>query len=183
MHEKVTDWNVVVSITEGSFRSSMKLLDTFGNVAPSNYHNVLVLEVLDTDLFMESLRQRIEQEPEINELIGHVMPLQKQFTFDSPEMFEKKAKDVVRPWLEQLENTSFHVRMHRRGFKGRFSSLEEEQFLDRFLMQELVRAGATGKVTFDDPDFIIAVETLDHKAGLSLWERAQRLKYPFLNLS
>ncbi|HLF13048.1 MAG TPA: hypothetical protein VJA26_17745, partial [Gammaproteobacteria bacterium] len=75
-----------------------------------------------------------------------------------------------------------HVRMHRRGFKGKLSSQHEEQFLDHFLLERLNVAGASGAIDFDDPDVIIAMETLGQQAGLSRWTREQLHAYELLKL-
>jgi tRNA(Ser,Leu) C12 N-acetylase TAN1 len=85
-------------------------------------------------------------------------------------------------WLPELAGKSFHVRMHRRGFKGRISSQHEERFLDEILLTSLDKHGAPGRISFDDPDVIIDLETIGQRAGLSMWTRAQRLRYPLLKL-
>jgi len=36
-----------------------------------------------------------------------------------------------------LAGKSFHVRLHRRGFKGRLSTAKEERFLDEALLDAL----------------------------------------------
>jgi hypothetical protein len=72
--------------------------------------------------------------------------------------------------------------MCRRGFKGRLSSMDEEHFLDGHLLGLLERAGTPGRITFDDPDAIISVETVGPRSGLSLWTREELARYPFLGL-
>ena len=72
--------------------------------------------------------------------------------------------------------------MHRRGFKGRLSSHQEESYLDHLLMTKLDAQGNPGRVDFDDPDYIIDIETVGQHAGVTLWNREQRLSYPFLRL-
>lgn len=102
--------------------------------------------------------------------------------FQSPEEFEAKAREAVGSWLTRLAGKSFHVRLHRRGFKRRLSSQEEERSLDTFLLQSLEQRGTPGRITFDDPDAIIAVETVGQRAGFSLWTREDMQRYPFLKL-
>jgi hypothetical protein len=58
--------------------------------------------------------------------------------------------------------------MHRRGFKGRLSSVEEERFLDNILLKALEKAGSRGRISFEKPDTFIALETVGPRAGLSL---------------
>jgi hypothetical protein len=58
--------------------------------------------------------------------------------------------------------------MHRRGFKGRLSNLEEEKMIKEFLLELTKENGIPGHVTFEEPNIIIAIETVAHRAGLSL---------------
>lgn len=71
------------------------------------------------------------------------------------------------------------MRLHRRGFKGVLSTPKDEQFLDRFLMAEL---GQTSRIGFSDPDAVIQIETIDSRAGMSLWSRDELQQYPFLGV-
>jgi hypothetical protein len=70
--------------------------------------------------------------------------------------------------------------MHRRGLKGRIQRTQEEQLLDRVLLEALRERGTQGRIDFEDPDAVIAVETLGDEAGLSLWKRADLERYPAL---
>jgi tRNA(Ser,Leu) C12 N-acetylase TAN1 len=74
------------------------------------------------------------------------------------------------------------VRLHRRGFKGRLSTPEEERFLDDALLEALQAAGTPCSLSFDDPDAIIQIETVGNRAGLSLWTREDLARYPFLRV-
>jgi tRNA(Ser,Leu) C12 N-acetylase TAN1 len=57
-----------------------------------------------------------------------------------------------------------------------------DRLLDEFLFDRLAEQGATARLDFADPDFVIAVETVGQRCGMSLWSRTQRLRYPFLKL-
>jgi len=76
----------------------------------------------------------------------------------------------------------FHVRMHRRGFKGRLSTMEVEQLLDDLLQDLTQRLGRPARVSFSDPEVVVAVETVGTRAGVSVWRKEQRHNYPFLRL-
>ena len=43
--------------------------------------------------------------------------------------------------------------MHRRGFKGRISSHDEERFLDKILLEELGKMGNPGRRSSKTGDF------------------------------
>lgn len=176
------DWNVLATVIEGRLYQALAFMREFGPVRKSDFRNILVMRSDDLPLFMEKLRARLEEIPEAASFIGRVVPATHSFTFTSPEMFEAKAREVVAHWIPDLAGKSFHVRFHRRGFKGRLSSMDEERFLDTFLLDSLEREGNPGRITFADPDAIIIIETIAQRAGLALYTRDDLQRYPFLRL-
>jgi len=159
------DWNVVVSVHAEGFRGAFRLLKGWGEVAKTDFFNVLVLRVEDTARFMEGLRCRVEEEPGTLNFLGRAVPVTRTFDFRNAEEFEARAKETALLWAEDLRGKSFHVRMRRRGFKGRLSSQEEEQFVAGALLEALEKAGSPGRITFDDPDAVLAVETVGPGRG------------------
>ncbi len=176
------DWNVIVSVREGGLGHARKLLREFGAVSPTGFLNVLVLRVDDPQRLLETLTERVAREPDALACLGRVVPVRSTFTFQSPQEFEARARAAALGLAPELAGKAFHVRMHRHGFKGRLSSQQEERLLGGALQEALAQAGTPGRVTFEDPDMILAVETLGNQAGLSLWTREQLQRYPFLRL-
>ena len=176
------DWNVVVTVREHGYRQAMELLRDFGAVAKTDFFNVLVMRVTDPSRFIEDLHGCLESLPGLRTSLARVMPVTERFSFQSAEEFEGRIKGSVEPWLPRLAGTAFHVRMHRRGFKGRLSSQSEELFLDRYIVDRLHQRGQQANIDFSDPDLIIALETVAQVGGLSLWNREQRQRYPLLKL-
>ena len=176
------DWNVVVTVNEGGFVQAIRFLEKLGEIAKTDYYNVLVMKSDDIPGLLDELVRQISEEPEIASFLSRIAPLTHTFHFQSPEEFEGKAREIVLNWATVLAGKSFHARMHRRGFKGRISSQEAEQFLDGVLLESLEKANTPAHVTFDDPDFIIAIETLGPRAGISLWTRKDLARYSFLRL-
>ena len=72
--------------------------------------------------------------------------------------------------------------MHRRGFHEQMSSHEEERVLDQAILDALEQQGNPARMSFEDPDIIIDVDTVDGRAGLSCWTRDDLASYPFLKL-
>lgn len=131
---------------------------------------------------MEGLKEEGERDPSVAGALASVIPVLQTFSFQAPEEFEAKARGAVAAFIPALAGKRFHVRMHRRGFKGKLSSLDEERFLDGYLLEALDMARTPGSITFEDPDAVIAVETLGGRAGLSLWTREELRRFPLLHL-
>lgn len=177
------DWNVVVSVQEHSFSRAFELLQGFGGARKTDYYNVVTLRVADPGAFPAVLQGALAADPSLQSVLARVMPVVRTFTFQSPVELERKACQAVADWVATLSGRSFHVRMHRRGFKERISSQHEEQFLDHWVLEQLSARGEAGRITFDDPDYIIVLETVGQRAGVSLWDRDERERYAFLKLS
>ena len=176
------DWTVVATTHEQGFDRARQLLGQFGHVVRADYFNVLLLVPDDPRSFLERFAAMVENVPQVMAVFSRVVPAAECFTFAGAEDFEARARDIVLGWAPRLHGRSFHVRMHRRGFKGRLSSQHEERFLDEALLARLAAAGAPGRIDFEDPDAVIDVETVDNRAGLSFWTREDLKRYPFLKV-
>jgi len=174
------DWNVVVTVHERNMADALALLGDYGQVVRTEYFNVAAMKVADPRELMEKLREQAASDPGVLAVLARVVPAANTFNFQTPEDFEKKAKEIVVQWIPALAGKRFHVRMRRRGFKGRLSSMEEEKFLDSILLAALEETGSPGFIDFDNPDLIISVETIGQRAGLAIWTKEDLERYPFL---
>lgn len=178
----MSEWTVVASTYPECFERGRQLLEQFGRVDQTDYFNVLVLTPDDPAGFLERFAAMVANVPSVLQILSRVMPAARCFDFQGPEEFEAKARATVLEWLPELSGKSFHVRMHRRGYKKRMSSQAEERFLDEVLLAALREAGMHGRISFEDPDVIIDVETVGGRAGLAFWTREDLQRYPFLNV-
>jgi tRNA(Ser,Leu) C12 N-acetylase TAN1 len=177
------DWNVIVSVNQYGYMAVRDFLHDYGKVKSTDFFNVLVMRVEDIEQFLDDMESAFSTADPVMKHIGHIMPVTDSFIYQSPEEFEQQAKEIVTHWLDKLAGQHFYVRMHRRGFKGRLSSIDEERFLDEFILDSLEQQGKPpAKLDFEDPDTVIALETVGQEAGLSLWSREQLVRYPFLKL-
>jgi tRNA(Ser,Leu) C12 N-acetylase TAN1 len=179
---KAADWNVLVTLPENTFREARRLLSRWGHVEPTGYYNVLVMHVADPNVFLAEFAAAVGETPGLLNLVSHVVPAQRTFCFETSEAFEREARAVALGWLPDLAGASFYVRLHRRGFKGIISTQPEERFLDDVLLAALADAGTPGRINFADPDKVIQIETVDGRAGLSLWTREDLRRLPFLGV-
>ena len=176
------DWNVMVKVHEHSFSQAYLLLEELGKVYQSEFENVLLLKVDSVASFLANFNEKLLKEPSLVNNFSRIVPVTVIFSFQSVTEFETKAKEVVTNWLSKLAGKSFYVDMHRLGFKGQISSDDEEDFLDRTILEELENIGSPGQIDFEDPDALIAVETVSHQGGISCWTRQDLQHYPWLKL-
>ncbi|MEJ2697467.1 MAG: THUMP domain-containing protein [Candidatus Sulfobium sp.] len=176
------DANAVVNLNARGLKQAVRVLGVFGPIRKTGFFNVLLLKADDVPGMLESLKEIMARDPGSLAFLARIIPVSHTFTFQTPEEFEKKAIEMVIEWVDALEGKSFHVRMRRRGFKGKMSGMDEEQFLDRLLLDALEEKGSPGRITFHNPDAIIAIETVGQWAGLSLWLREDLERYPFVKL-
>jgi tRNA(Ser,Leu) C12 N-acetylase TAN1 len=175
--------NAVVNLNARGLKQAIGVLGAFGPIRKTGFFNVLLLKVDDIPGMLESLKAMMTGDPGSLAFLARIIPVSHAFIFQAPEEFEEKARGIVLGWLDSLAGKSFHVRMRRRGFKGRMSGLDEEHFLDRLLLEALEQRGTPGRITFEKPDIIIAVETVGPWAGLSLWMSEDLERYPFIKLN
>jgi tRNA(Ser,Leu) C12 N-acetylase TAN1 len=174
------DWNVVATSRIGRFDDARKLLGKLGPIDRTGFYNVLVMRCDDVDRLLADLLGLLAPR---EGAVAHVRPARATFGFRSPEEFEELSRRVALAWAPRLVGQRFHVRMRRRGFRGRLSSPREEHILDDELLGALGRAGEPGSLSFDqDPDAILAIDTVGDRAGLALWSREDLHRYPFLGL-
>jgi len=179
---RLADWNVVVTLPEQTFREASRMLGRWGRVARTGYHNVLVMRVADPDAFLANFAAEVAETPGLLNLVSHVVPARRAFSFETSEVFEREARAIALGWLPGLAGMSFYVRLHRRGLKGVISTQPEERFLDEALLTALAVAGTPGRISFTDPDRVIQIETVDGRAGMSLWTREDLRRFSFLGV-
>ena len=178
--ETAAEWNVVITLPEATFREARKFLRRWGQVHRTGFFHVLAMTVEDVDSFLAEFGEEVKKAPGIFNILSHVAPAQRTFNFSSAGEFEAKARDIAILWAPMLAGKSFHVRLHRRGFKGTLSTPKEERFLDEALLDALAAAGTPGRISFTDREAVLQIETIDGRAGISLWSREQLQRYPFL---
>ena len=174
--------NAVVNLNSRGLKQAIGILGVFGPIRRTGFFNILFLRADDIPSMLESLRKMSTRDPGSLSFLARIVPVSHAFTFQTPEEFEEKAGQIALGWIDDLAGKSFHVRMRRRGFKGRMSGLDEEHFLDRLLLEALEEKGSPGRITFENPDVIMAVETVGQWAGLSLWRHEDLERYPFVRL-
>jgi len=167
----MSDWNVVVSIYQGGFRRAIRTLEKLGQVERSPYHNVVVLKVEDGTSFLKAVERKTDESPALYDAISRIAPATRNFEFRSAEQFKERAISVLREWSRQLAGRSFHIRLHRRGARQDLRTPETERFLNEVALAATTEGGMPGRLSFRDPDVVVAIDTVDDRAGMALWTR------------
>lgn len=176
------NWNLMATTAEGKYTQALGFLARFGIVKPTSYYNVVMMEVREVPELMEFLAREWESQGGRLLLLQRVVPMSHTFNFRDHQAFGMRAAEIVSGWTDRLAGKTFHVRMHRRGFKDQLHSEKEERFLNTAIVEATERSGNPAVVSFDDPDVVIAVETIGNQAGMSLWLREDLQRYPFLHI-
>ena len=174
------DWNVVVSVFQDGFRRALRALQKLGQAEISPYHNVLMIKVDDPIALLEAIEKRTEENPALYDAISRVAPATRDFDFLSEEEFGETAKSIMYQWSPNLAGRSFHVRLHRRGTKHDLRTQETERLFNDAIVDATTKAGTPGKISFTDPDVVIAIDTIDNRAGLAMWTREELARYHVL---
>jgi hypothetical protein len=172
------DWNVVATSRIGRFDEARKLLGKLGPVHRTGFYNVLVMRCDDVDRLLADLVGLLASE---KAAVAHVRPARATFGFRTPDEFEELSRRIALAWAPRVVGQRSTC-AYRRGFRGRLSSPQEEHILDDELLDALGRTGEPGSLSFEDPDAILAIDTVADRAGLALWTREELHRYPFLGL-
>lgn len=170
-------WNVLVTSLLGQERDVYRELRRSGDFRRTDFKDVFLGWTDDIDAFLSALLTNTF----LKERIGKAVPIEQTFSFHA-EDFEEKLAVVLQVFLPRLAGSRFHVRMERRGFKGRINSLEVEQKMDRLLKERLLEEEKECGIDFADPDHILVVETVADWCGVGLITREMKARYPFVKV-
>lgn len=175
------EWNAVAIPAERCFGEARRFLQAFGAVQRSSYLNVLAVNTAAPPrAFLEALAAELERDPTRRDILARLAPCEETFDFQDPAEFDLRAREVGLKHVDRLQGKSFHVRIHRRGFKKDFERLERERRLGEALLDATAAHEPRGRISYEDPDAVVAIEMIDGRAGLSIWTRDDLAKYPLL---
>jgi tRNA(Ser,Leu) C12 N-acetylase TAN1 len=176
------DFNLVVTMApEGRYSHLLEELSLYGEFHRTEFLGVAIGKVADVDNFLEILRDRRDRQLFAFRDVGRVIPVDRVFTFH-PEDFLDRVRDAIAPYLDLLAGQGFYVRLERRGLKGRIISPEAERAVDAYIEEELSRRGKSACIRFDEPDAIVAVETIGDRCGVGLLTRERMARFQFVRV-
>jgi tRNA(Ser,Leu) C12 N-acetylase TAN1 len=176
----VDDWNVLATSVEGARPMLLAGLRRHGAFRGGGYRNVAIGRVADTPAFLTALRDDVAHNPVLAAALARVLPIDR--TLELAERDPLASLETAVAALGTRVDGSFFVRLERRGLRGTLHSSDVERALGASLWRAIEAEGRTPRVTFDDPDVVVAIETLGSRVGIALIDRALRQAYPFVRV-
>ena len=177
------DWNVILTVKpdpRGAY-GLLGALRRFGQFSRTSFRDVCVGSVADIDGLLDGIRSAREAGKPWALRVARVIPAETMFSF-TPEIFADRLKEAVTPLVARLTDGSFCVRLERRGLIGKLMSQEIERTVGEHVHSLATAQGKQIRTEFDNPDFVIAIETLGQQCGVALLVRALRERYPFVQV-
>ena len=175
------EWNILATAQKGQERYVLRLLKSRGEFRRSGYRDVVLGYVADVPAFLDALESIRAEAPQKLRSLGQIVPLERNFEFDVAD-FRDRAKEAVVPYIDQLENCRFFVRVVRRGHKGEISGMETEKELDGFILESLEKKGKQATVNIEEFEKMIIIETVENRAGAGLITKELKEKYPLVKV-
>jgi hypothetical protein len=177
----VDDWNVLATSVEGARPILLAGLRRYGAFRGAGYRNVAMGRVPDVPAFLSLLGDDLARDTVLAAALARILPITHTFRLDDADPLAS-LEAVLAELHPGMAGRSFFVRLERRGLHGTLHSSNVERTLGATLWRLEEAAGHQPRVTFGDPDVIIAIETLGDRAGIALIDRALRTAYPFVRI-
>lgn len=168
------DWNLLAVSYEREELRLLEELKNLGEFKTTDFRSLLLGKVNDLNKFLDELNRRMPL------ALSRVIPLEETF-YTSPETLVETLKRRVERYADRINpGETFCVRFERRGFKGVISSQAVEREVGGHLYQLLERQGKKPKVSLEDPDKLITIQTLGNLCGMGLIDRELRRRCSFV---
>jgi tRNA(Ser,Leu) C12 N-acetylase TAN1 len=175
------DWNVILTVApgRGNEHGLLGALAHLGRFRPTAYRYVCMGWVQDMAAFLEAIHEARAAGRPWSAYVGRVVPIEHVFSF-APESLAAQMKAAVAAFVPRLSDGSFCVRVERRGLAGRVSSRDVEREVADHVHALAAAQGKAMRTALEDPDFVIAGETLGGECGVALLPRELRQRFSFI---
>jgi tRNA(Ser,Leu) C12 N-acetylase TAN1 len=173
------DWNLVVTAHGGRRHDLIHALRPIVRLTRAGYSEVLIGRTDDVDACLTAIAARAD--PAFSaEILARIVPVVRTFMLadDIAAQLVTEAASVQ----DDLVGRTFHVRVERRGHRGVLRSDDLERMIGTALVTGLQTRGDTPRVTFKDPDVVVAVEVIGATGGIGLVPRTLRQRFTFVRL-
>jgi tRNA(Ser,Leu) C12 N-acetylase TAN1 len=176
------DWNLVVTARSGRRSDLAYALRPVVKLKHAGFPDVSIGRAADVEACLAAIAARADDRQLVPDVLARVVPVARTFLVDATEL-ESQLLAETASCVDALVGRSFHVRVERRGQKEVARSDGLERRLGTGLVDALRARGAEPRVTFDDPDCIVAIELVGRVCGIGLVDRELRRRFPFVRVS
>jgi|UniRef100_A0A7C3V5J5 tRNA(Ser,Leu) C12 N-acetylase TAN1 len=174
-------WNVVLTSHSNREQRLLREVADLGEFHPSGFREVIIGLVPDIPAFLETMRQRWQEQTFLQEILSTIVPVSVMFPFNVADLLPRLQEHVA-PFASEIDGHPFYVRLIRRGHKGEINSQEIEQALDRFLADKISTLGFSPVIDFQGPRYIVVVELIHNQCGVGLLSTELKARYPFIRV-
>jgi tRNA(Ser,Leu) C12 N-acetylase TAN1 len=174
------NWNMIVTAVPepGRQRRLLQTLNRLGEFHPCEFRDVCLGQVEDTAQFLEVILKASQADESWVKNLSRAVPIERTFHF-TPESLTEQLKEAVTPFLQCMADGTFHVRLERRGLTGQVMSQQVERDVADHLHALARSQGRQLHTSFENPDYIVAAETIGYECGVTLLSQELRERYPF----
>ena len=176
-------WNIVLTVqpAPGAVHELLGALHTFGEFHMTPFHCVCSGWVKDIGTFLDALLEAQQAGRHWTKNVARVVPLARTFEF-APDSLKGKLEAAIADIAADIDGGTCFVRVERRGLPDQVQTAELEHMIADQVFAAVEARGRSLRTSFSDPDYIIAVETLDTACGVALITRDLRRRYPFVRV-
>jgi len=176
-------FNVVVTAVPvpGDERRLLRALRRLGHFQRSAFRDVLLGQVADIGAFLEEVHRASEAGESWTNAMGRAIPVEHVFRFQIGTLVDQ-ARPLLAGMLERMPGGTFHVRCERRGHADEIGSHDVECTLADHLLALAKQGNKAPQVSFDDPDYIICIETVGDQCGVGLLGRDVRQRHKLVHV-
>jgi tRNA(Ser,Leu) C12 N-acetylase TAN1 len=176
-------FNVIVTAVPvpGDERKLLRALRGLGHFQRTAFRDVLLGQVADIGGFLEEVHRASEAGESWTRAMGRAIPVEHVFRFTTGTLVDQ-ARPLLSGVLERMAGGTFYVRCERRGHADEISSHDVERTLADHLLALAEQRKKPLKVSFDDPDYIICIETIGDQCGVGLLGRDLRQRHRLVHV-
>ena len=164
------NWDMVAVARHRMARAAVEALVPLGKFRPSGYPRVLIGLAGAGSGTLAGGMTKLAELAGLNRSLVRVQALERVVPFERADVTEALCLALDGAG-HRFAGKSFHVRSRLRGMKGRLESPAVERALGAFLFERAAAVGEEPRISFDDPDLIVAIEVIGRRVGYAILDR------------